>query len=58
MQASQMSYKKERRARELPAEYVNWTKLSGKEVYSTTGMSIHERTNAQREPKVSQMINK
>jgi hypothetical protein len=27
-------------------------------VYSTTGMSIHERTNAQREPKVSQMINK
>jgi hypothetical protein len=57
-QASQMSCKKERRARELPVEYVNWTKWSLKEVYSTTGMSIHERTSAQREPKVPQEINK
>jgi hypothetical protein len=57
-QASQMSCKKERRAREAPARKVNWTKWSRREVYSTSGMSIHECTNAQREPKVPHEMNK
>jgi hypothetical protein len=57
-QASQMSCKKERRAREPPVRNVNWTKWSWREVYSTIGMSIHECTNAQREPKVPQEMNK
>jgi hypothetical protein len=57
-QASQMSCRKERRAREPPAEYVNWTKWSRKEVYSISGMPIHERTNAQREPNVVQESNR
>jgi hypothetical protein len=45
MQASQMNCKKERYARESLVEYVNGTKWSRKEVYSTTEMSIHECTN-------------
>jgi hypothetical protein len=56
--ASQMSCIKERRAREPPAERVNWTKWSRREMYSTTGMSIHACTNAQRGPKVLNERNK
>jgi hypothetical protein len=48
-QASHMSCGKDRRAQEPPDEYVNWTKWSRKEVYSTIEMPIHDRTNAQRE---------
>jgi hypothetical protein len=45
--ASQMSCKNDRRAREPPAEKVNWTKWSRREVYSTIGMPIHAYTKAQ-----------
>jgi hypothetical protein len=57
-QASQMSCIKERRAREPPAEEVNWTRWSRREVCSTTGVPIHERTNAERGPKVPHTRNK
>jgi hypothetical protein len=53
-----MRCRKERRTREPLAEYVNWTTWSRKDVKSTTEMSIHERTNVQKEPKVPHEINK
>jgi hypothetical protein len=54
MWASQMSCKKEGLTRDPPAKYVNGTKRAHKVVGSTIEMSIHERTSAQREPKVLQ----
>jgi hypothetical protein len=56
--ASQMSCRKVRRARDPPAEKVNWTKWSRREVYSTIGMPIQDCTNAQIGPNVLHERNK
>jgi hypothetical protein len=53
-----ISCKKNCRARKPPAEIVNWTKWSDRLWEFTIEKSIRDRTNAQKEPKVLQEINK
>jgi hypothetical protein len=57
-QSSQMSCRKDRRARGPLAEKVNWTKWSGTVWASVAEKPIQERTITHREPKVLQERNK
>jgi hypothetical protein len=57
-QASQMRCKKDRRAREPPAEWVNWTKWSGRVWASADEKPIQERTSAHKVPNVLHERNK
>jgi hypothetical protein len=57
VQASQMSCRKDRRARSPPTEEVNWTKCSGRAWASTAEKPIHDRTSPHNEAKVLHEIN-